>query len=166
MVLAGWWAPLEEGHRGSRCWGPCRPEGGQGGWGEHHCGPPRGRPGWCVRRVVGSAAVVTACRPCSGLVAGGICPPRELGVGICLETPPGWQTLMSVSQPCRRQGHGTSGTGPQPLHLCPAEDSGETGSFWEGKASSLELRRPVAGGLPGAGASDRRSLESTAANGP
>lgn len=119
------------------------PEGGQGGWGGNtHCGPPRGRPGWCCPPRCGQCSCSHRCRPCSGPVAGGICPPRGTGCGhLPGEIPPGWQTLMSVSQPPGRQGHGTSGTGPQPLHLCPAEDS-------LGKQAPLGGKGILPGALP------------------
>lgn len=88
MVLAGWWAPLEEGHRGSRCLGSValqrvgkeghrgsrfwesvalRRVGRAGGVGtltvDLHV---EGQAG-AARRVVGSAAVVTAVGRAQGL---------------------------------------------------------------------------------------------------
>ena len=129
MVLAGWWAPLEEGHRESRCWESVALQrvGRAGGLGaltvDLHV---EGQAG-AARRVAGSAAVASTVGCAQGLQLEESALLGELGVGICLERPPaGWQTLISaglgLASPPGRQGHGTSGTGPQPLHWCPAED--------------------------------------------
>lgn len=86
-VLAGWWAPLGESHRGSGCWG-LQPEGGPA-WGggrvrpltvdlhtEGHAGAARG--------IVGRAAVVAPVGRAQGLQLEEPALLWELGVGIRL----------------------------------------------------------------------------------
>ena len=86
MVLAGWWAPLEERHRGSGCWDPValRGVGRAGGVGpltvdlhvEGHAG--------AACSIAGCAAVVATVGRAQGLQLEEPALLWELGVGICL----------------------------------------------------------------------------------
>lgn len=90
MVLTGWWAPLEEGHRGSGCWESVTLQtvGRAGRVGaltvDLHV---EGQAG-AARRVVGGAAVVAAVGRAQGLQLEESALLGELGVGIRLERPP------------------------------------------------------------------------------
>lgn len=154
------------------------PEGGQGGQGRStHCGPPRGRPGWCCPLHCGRCSCRGRCQPCSGPAAGGICPPRGTGCGHPPgETPPPrWQTLISagLALPSPPGGRVTEpvGLARSPCTCAQLRTLWGNRLLWEGRASSLELRLwACCRGLTlkaGAGASLRSTvLESTAANGP
>lgn len=178
MVLAGWWALLEEGHRESRCWESVALQrvGRAGGLGaltvDLHV---EGQAG-AARRVAGSAAVVATVGCAQGLQLEESALLGELGVGICLERPPtGWQTLISA-----RLGLASppGGRVMEPVGLAHSPCTGAqlrtlwgNRLLWEGRASSLELRlQACCRGLmlrAGAGASLRSTvLESTASNGP
>lgn len=130
MVLAGWWAPLEEGHRESGCWESVALQrvGRAGGLGALTVDLHMEGQAGAARCIAGSAAVVAAVGCAQGLQLEESALLGELGVGICLERPP---HRVAVPHQCgarpgqlpRQQGRGTSGTGPQPLHWCPTEGS-------------------------------------------